>query len=398
MLGRPSSLLGVAAATLALGLTLAPARADAAVDRAATWLASQQQTNGAFGSDSSPADATAEAIATLRSAGVIGRTIELGLSHLEANGPARAKAQAAYAARIILGLVAADQNPRAFRGTDYVTILRGFEDPVTGRHGGNLFAEAIVGLARIAVGLEISDRTLAVLRASQCGSGGYGYEIGCAGKPDVDTTSLIVTLYVHVRVPANDASLADAVAWLRAQQDDRGAFPFSAGQSVNANSTGLAASAIAALGPRWTGRPAGSSLEQFVDETTGGYRYQRDGLKPNLYATIQAIPGAFGMAYPLAGAASISAGASPRSSTAPEQRAAPGGARSTTPGATPTLDVLPTDANQSASPQPRIAPAEDDLTAASSSSSPVAPIAFGGLFLAAVGSLIFRISRGRFSA
>lgn len=293
---RLGRLLAALIAMLAPGGML-PARAGATADRAVEWLLTQQRADGSFAEDG-PADATAEVIATLRTAGVRGEPIARALDRIAADGPARARKDPTYAARIVLGLNAAGEDPRAFRGTDYLAIMDSSRDPIIGGHGGNLFSEAIIGLANVAAGRSVDERTLALIRASRCNEGGYGYDRGCVGRPDTDTTSLVVSLLRHSGDQPTDPSIADALAWMRAVQAADGGFGFSEGQAVNANSTGLAASMIALLGQAWKGRDARPALRQLA-AASGGFRYSASSDGLNLYATVQAIPGVLGRWYPL---------------------------------------------------------------------------------------------------
>ncbi|MFP5224928.1 MAG: hypothetical protein ACLGH3_05150 [Actinomycetota bacterium] len=335
---------------LALGSAWVPARAASTARGAIDWLVAQQKSDGSFGNLGAPADATAEVIATLRSAGLSGRVIELALDRVAADGPTRAEKDPTYAARIILGLIAADEDPRDFRGTDYVAILDSEREPLTGGHGGNIYSEAIIGIARNALGTPVDPKTLALIRASRCQAGGYGYERGCVRGPDTDTTAMVVTMLILSGGSVQDESISGAIAWMRSVQAPQGAFPFSEGQRVNSNSTGLAASMIALLGPAWKGGNASRALRTFATRS-GGFRYSAATDGPNLYATVQGLPGYLGAPYPLRGTSSTTTSSRidpvvPGASSSPHLSPSSGGTKR---GETdrPPLEIIPA---QTASP------------------------------------------------
>jgi hypothetical protein len=73
--------------------------------------------------------------------------------------------------------------------------------------------------------------------------GAYGWGSGCSGSEDVDVTALAIHALIAANVPASDPAVQDAAAWLATQQDAAGGFL--AWGAANANSTAMAASALA---------------------------------------------------------------------------------------------------------------------------------------------------------
>lgn len=305
---RPIRSRRLAAALVALCASggLPPAGANAAAPMAATraaeWLHAEQRANGSFGSDLQPVDQLAETLAALASANALPATIrDRALQRLREAGPARADEQAAYAARIVLGLVAAGEDPRRFDGIDYVAKIGARYNPVLAAHGGNLYAEALAGLGRLAAGEAVPQAFLDRLVAARCTNGGYAYADRCGRTPDADTTAMIVSVLALAGLDRSDPAIAEALAWLSRLQDASGGFPLEAGFEPNANSTALVLTMLRTLGlspARWArrGDPA-AALAAFATPS-GALRFTRAG-GPNLWATIQGLPGLVGARFPL---------------------------------------------------------------------------------------------------
>ena len=122
-----------AAAVLALssaGTAAASARSDAAA-RAATWLVSQQKSNGTFGADRS--DYVAETIAAAIIGGAPKSSVDKAMTYVGNHGWGDAT-RGALTGRIIAGIVAAGRNPRSFGGRDYVAKLQAQYDDQTGAY------------------------------------------------------------------------------------------------------------------------------------------------------------------------------------------------------------------------------------------------------------------------
>ncbi|OPC84059.1 hypothetical protein B4N89_26810 [Embleya scabrispora] len=145
-------------------------------------------------------------------------------------------------------------------------------------------AYAVLALARSEEG--VPDAAIRYLLSTQCGSGGYrlmpGTPTSCTA--DTDTSALVVQALLTVpRTPPVAASLTRAVGWLLSKQDAAvGAFggtgPTAA---VNANSTGLIAQTLAAVGQRErAGRAADwiRSMALIEGDDAGALAYNADAL------------------------------------------------------------------------------------------------------------------------
>lgn len=123
----------------------------------------------------------------------------------------------------------------------------------------------------------------------------------------MDTKALVVTVLAGAGLPNDDLTLARARAFLIAAQNEDGGFGHVRDEETNANSTGLALSAIAALGEEPSGDPwnlggGRDPLTQILalQAPEGGFYWRANtpgGI--NNCATVQAIPGVAGRSYPL---------------------------------------------------------------------------------------------------
>lgn len=302
---RAAALAASICVVLAAGAPSRAATGDEAARRGAAWIAARQAQDGGFFDPGAPAEATADAIAAVVAGGLRGPVVGRALGGLARTGAERARVRGAYAGRIVAGVVAGGADPRAHGGADLVAILRGHYDPITGAYDADgIFADAQAALGVLAAGEALPERAITYLRASQCAGGGFGFRAGCVGGADVDTTALVAMVLAGAGLRADDATKRVRGYLLDAMNGERG-FGFTAGTGTNANSTGLALSAIAALGddPRarpWAraGRdPLGALLA--LQLRSGGFRWTRDDRSANAYATVQAVPGAAGEAYPV---------------------------------------------------------------------------------------------------
>ena len=301
MSGRARGATAVIAAIALASIVPAQAGSSAAA-RAARFLVERQDAAGAFGKVST-ADGVAEAVGALIAAGSARAPVARALDHIATYGPARARDTAGRAGRIALGLLAAGTDPRAHAGTDFVAIIADHYDPITGEFDEtNLYSNALAALAWIAAGEQFPDRARTFMLANECSGGGFGWRTACASHADVDTTAMAIMLLV--RAGGAEDVVARARAWLAGARLADGGFG-QPGQPTNANSTGLALSAIAALGedPRalpWArGGADPLSALRALQAPDGGVRYLASQDASDDYATVQALPGLTGTAWPI---------------------------------------------------------------------------------------------------
>lgn len=307
------SLRAVTAVSCLIATLGGPASADLArspAQKAIVYVAGTQGADGSFfggGQSVAYSGGLADTLVSLSAdGGLRKRALDAALKQLRTKGPGE-MTRAAYAARAVMALVATGRDPSSFGGYDYTDKLDSFYSPVAGYWETQMYSNALSALGALAAHGSIPDAAITWFRLNQCADGGYGWFAPCLAASDVDTTALVVNVLAGAGLPNGDITLARARDYLVLAQNDQGGFGQGRDQETNANSTGLALSAIAALGERPTESPW--NLGDGRDPRTqilalqapeGGF-YWRAGTPGgiNNYATVQAIPGVAGRSYPL---------------------------------------------------------------------------------------------------
>ncbi len=285
--------------------TALPAHADA--DAAVQWLRIQQHPDGGFGDDGSSASMTAEVVLGLVAAGQDPHTWRQDgntpLTYL-AGQAKTATATVGGAAKLILAVVAAGENPHDFGGVDLVAAVEGMYDPATGRFGGEqdtLLSHAVALMALKAAGRPIPAEAVAWLKDAQLDEGSWSWNGDkTPGAGDTNSTALVVQALVAAGVPADDPAIGKALEYLRGQQNDDGGFPYVKpspyGTETDANSTAVVIQALLAAGQDPAGadwaRDRGTPLSalQSLQTGEGAFVWKAEVPGPNLLATAQALP------------------------------------------------------------------------------------------------------------
>ncbi len=200
-------------------------------------------------------------------------------------------------------------DPADVNGVDLVQRLEGLvstETPTAGRlqdrsssgDYANTIGQAFAVQALHAVDSEQAAPATSYLLQQQCEAGYFrlsfaaadAAEQGCdaaPGAPDqgADVTSLVVLNLLEVADPSAEvvAAVADATAWLVAQQSDGGAFDGGADAGVNSNSTGLAGWALGGAGlcgkaqqaARWVKKQQAGGRDKALSVEKGAIAYDR---------------------------------------------------------------------------------------------------------------------------
>jgi len=291
-------------------MAAASSRSDSAA-KGAAYLTGRQQSNGAFFSSDHPADAVAEVVTALAAAGRGGEPMTRALGYLASAGPARAT-KAAYAGRIVLGLVAAGRDPSSFGGFDYPGRIESFADNATGSYDReSLYGNSLALLGLSSGGRPVPAAAVRFVRDNQCASGGWSHRRMCAAPPDADTTAVTMVALLSAGVARTDEAVAGARSYLVRTQNPSGGWGLEVGKPTNSNSTALVMSAVATLGEDATAgdwrHPDGSDgLKALLSlqHPSGGFRYLA-GEGPNDYATVQSVTGVSGLALPVRGASPV---------------------------------------------------------------------------------------------
>lgn len=362
---RRAVAFGLATALVAVaGVGVGAAPRDEAAARGAEYIVERQEPSGTFFSPDTTSDTAAEAVLALVAGGVVGDPVEAALDYIGEHGADRADERAGSAGRIAMGIAAAGEDPRDFGGVDYAEKIRGHYDETTGGYDTNLYANALALLGLAASRVEPPAEAIRYVRANQCADGGFSWAPGCAGAPDVDTTAHTLSALLAAGVPSDDLMVSRARDWLIRARNDEGGFGYTIGEPTNGNSTGVALSAIAALGEDpadapWAderGGPVDALLS--LQTASGGFKYLGSDDGPNDYTTVQAVPGAAGAAYPLAPGSEEDAPSSPTRDASPDPTSTPEDRGDDPP--TPSPSTAPTahadEAPDEEDPSPRPAP------------------------------------------
>jgi hypothetical protein len=278
---------------------------------ALAWMAGQQQPDGGF-PGFSPAT-TADAVYAICAVGGDPNGFLQGgnspISYLAANAATLAE-NPGSTAKLVLALVCAGHDPRAFAGTDWVGLVERGADPTTGQYGYDLTSHTFAVFALAATGRPVPEMALSWLRQAQTLEGGWSWSGDpAAGGADTNSTALALQTLVVGGAGASDPAIQAGLAYLHTQQNADGGFPYANpspyGTATDANSTAYVIQALVAVGQD----PEGSDWS--VDGNTpltalwklqlssGALEWQA-GFGENALATYQAVPALMLKPFPLA--------------------------------------------------------------------------------------------------
>jgi hypothetical protein len=297
--------------------------------RAAQWIVDRQEGNGAFFSPTQRVDQTGETLAAVVAGGITGTPVTNALSYISANGQAGAT-RGAFTGRIIAGIVAGGGDPSAFGGVDYVAILGSQYDQATGAwESSDLFSNLLAANGSLAAGVGLLPQAVAYLRANECAGGGFSFANACGFGPDTDTTALAVSVFVSAGLSL-DPVVARARAFIASRQNDDGGFGFASSfPPTSGDSTGLALSAIAAIGEEpqahpWQQVDGDDPVKTLLSlqDAAGAFRFSASDAEGNAFTTVNAIAGMAGLFLPIR--ATAPPPADPSASPSPTPSAGPG--------------------------------------------------------------------------
>ena len=209
-----------------LGLPSAQAQVslspEEAARRAVAWLRPLQGADGGYGD-------MAQTAAVLQALGDAGVDVaqwrnRLGVSildYLADRADEFAQAGPAHAGRLIVALVAAGQDPRAFGGVNLLSRLQDQFDPARGRYGGRAATvadQAWALLALAALREPAPESVVQALLAAETPDAGWG----ASGSPDVETTALVMAALVGAGVPTDSPALQRGLGILTLAQTASG--------------------------------------------------------------------------------------------------------------------------------------------------------------------------------
>jgi len=273
-----------------------PALTEGGLGGAVTWLRAQQADDGGFIGFSGESDpgVTIDAIIALAAAndaGVdTGDAINRAVGYLESGDVALVYIQtgAGQAAKLVLGLIAADRDPMSFATVDPLSIVQNGIDDETGIFGGGMFDHALAVLALTASGDDVPGAAIEAFAATQAENGGWAFDASTAPEAvDSNTTALSIQSLVAVGHGESDLA-ANGLMYLESVWTEDGAgYSDLPDTAPDANSTALAIQAFAAAGMDIANRQPALAMFQ---NSSGAFHYSASDPSDNLFATVQAIP------------------------------------------------------------------------------------------------------------
>lgn len=306
-----------------------PARGDKqlpAVSAAASWLITTHQnddggyTSFSTGANTQPSDVpgTLDAILALASAGYDLRVPYPGkettpVTYLNDNSDDLfnyAQTDGSTAGKTVLALLAAQQDPRAFGGVDYVATLSSTLADDGAYNVTTPYQQALAILGGSAAGEEIPDGALQWLLDRQATDEGVAgsWDDGFGTTGNADATAMSLMAFIAAGVPVDDTAIAAAREFLAATQTESGGWEYGPGFGPNVNSTGLVIQALQTLGEDFadTNGPWSQTgitpLDYLLSSQSTTGAFQTDfgsGPSDDFFATVQALPALAGRGWPL---------------------------------------------------------------------------------------------------
>jgi hypothetical protein len=315
---------GAAAAAL-IALLWAPAAgavssgADGAAVKAANYVKSLIHEDGGFGAQKSTVTETSQAITALRIADTKLPAAKDGkgpIDYLKENvktvsASDKAVENAGTISQLIMALVAADQNPKDFAGTDWVALLKSGQENATGLFGDYAINHIGAMLALESAGEEIPGKAVSWLINNQEENGGFALSKKGEAAPDTNTTAVAIQALIGAGEKKDSAPIKEAVAFLKTQQNTDSGFPFVTpsefGTASDSSSTAWVIQGLLAAGEdvgsqEWAKSsvsPTGYLLS--LQNADGGFMYQAAVPESSLLSTCQAIPALMGQPFPFKG-------------------------------------------------------------------------------------------------
>jgi ABC-type Fe3+-hydroxamate transport system, periplasmic component len=279
---------------------------DPAIQTSLDYLRNCQKDDGGFGEagrESSPGT-TSWAIMAAVAAGEDPRTwVKNGNSTIDylrsMNDEILAKGGTADIARTILTLVAVEEDPRTFSGTDYVTELKSRVKP-DGQVGDHVYTTIWTIIALASVG-EDTGASVRWLMAQQNADGGFPWTPGAESDPD-DTGAALEAL-AAAGISHDAAAVQNALAYLKGMQQESGGFHYGGTSASNSASDSWVIQGIVAAGDNPAGWRVGemSVVDHLVglQNPDGSFRYTAYVTDSPCRMTASAVPALLGRPYPI---------------------------------------------------------------------------------------------------
>lgn len=285
-----------------------PGVAGSGLQGAVDWLVAQQGSDGAFLGFTGESDpgVTIDAIIALAAAegaGIdTGASVDDAVDYLASGDVALVYAQtgAGQAAKLVLGLAAAGEDPVDFASVQPLTLLENGQDDETGIYGTGIFDHGLAILALAVTGADVPETAIDALNETQAPNGGWSFDgVPDDAATDSNTTALVVQALVASGNGESDL-VSSGLGYLETTVTEEGAaFNAEADAIPDANSTALVMQAYIAAGEDVSA--LGEALTGFQG-ANGAFFYNAEDTSDNLFATVQAIPALAHVVLPVSAA------------------------------------------------------------------------------------------------
>lgn len=279
--------------------------AEGGLEAAAAWLVSQQRSDGAFVGFTGESDAgtTVDAIIALAAAQIAGvdtgTSIEDAVQYLASADVALVYAQTGVgqAAKLVLSLVAAGEDPTDFAAVQLLILVENGQDRESGIYGNGIFDHGLAILALAATDTDVPETAIDVLAETQAPNGGWSFD-GAPEDSAADSNTTAVVIQALVASGNGDSDLVTSgMAYLESTvTEEGGSFSAQPDSVPDANSTALVAQAYIAAGDDTS--TLIETLARFQN-ANGAFFYNAEDTSDNLLSTVQAIPALAEVALPL---------------------------------------------------------------------------------------------------
>jgi len=278
---------------------------DAEVASALNFLRTQQQPDGSIGGFSTSAWVTM-AIAAAGEDPHGWKVEDTSIVDYLASNAGSASSATDYA-RMILAIVAADEDPTNFGGRNFVELLKGEYDGAQIGSASSLNDDFWGVMALISAGedpdSEIIENSAAFIKQHQNATdGGWSWNIN--GPSDVDDTSAAIMALISAGKSPDSDVIQNALSFLKRNQNDEGGFlSWDSSGATNSATDSWAIQAIVAVGQdpaTWT-KINGTPIDDLLSfqNPDGSFSWTLNGSSNKVKMTAYAIPALLGKPYPV---------------------------------------------------------------------------------------------------
>lgn len=272
-----------------------------AANKALTWIKTQQQPDGSF--TGFGAGSTIDAVLGIVAAGgdlapyTQGSNTPVTFLESKASGLA---ATPGGAGKLLVAVDAIGQNAKSFGGLDLVSAIKAtYNISATGQYGPDALGSAFAILGLQAADETVPAEAIARLKSLQGPEGGWAFSGDtAAGAADTNTTAVVIQAMAAVGADKTETeTIRKAVAYLVAQQNKDGGWPYQQGSEFGSesdvNSTSYVIQGLLAIGD--TAKAAeGQTWIASLQNPSGAFPFMKSDPTDNAGATYQAIPALLG--------------------------------------------------------------------------------------------------------